>query len=378
MAEVSQNSLELFQLIRDKGPITKIELGTQSTLSHPTVLKHLRKLVAMGLVIPGEPVPSGPNGGRHAEPYLVDPNGRVALGMDITATEIRTALVNLDGEVVATSHLGVPFERSDAYFSVAAAEAQKLLDAYPLDDGKLLGAGIAVPGLVDPQKGLVIHGLVIDNAGLSVDELQRYFPFPIWLIHDAVAVGLAEFERQRSLDQAFYLGLSRSVAGVLLLGEKLHQGSAGFAGEIGHVRIHDDGKRCYCGQYGCADPYLNSSVLSKEASGRIPDFFAAVNANVEVAKGVLAGYLEDLAIAIHNVRTITGAPIILGGDVGPYLPPYMDTLCALVDELSFKEDDFAKNYLSTGSRTLFPVATGAAVFITEEFNRSLSLPPKQG
>ena len=62
------------------------------------------------------------------------------------------------------------------------------------------------------------------------------------------------------------LTLGTGIGGGLVIDGKLHLGATGTAGEIGHQTVHDGGRRCGCGNLGCAEPYAQAGAMM--ATGR--------------------------------------------------------------------------------------------------------------
>jgi predicted NBD/HSP70 family sugar kinase len=98
-------------------------------------------------------------------------------------------------------------------------------------------------------------------------------------------------------------------------------GSAGWAGEVGHVCVDPDGPACRCGSTGCLERYagrhalLGAAGLSHDAS---PDDLAARVADGEPATvDALARAGRALAVALASVLNVLDLPaVVLGGHLG--------------------------------------------------------------
>jgi glucokinase len=55
--------------------------------------------------------------------------------------------------------------------------------------------------------------------------------------------------------------LGTGVGGGILLDGKLHRGSSGFAGEIGHMVLQIDGPPCSCGSRGCLETLVGAGAI---------------------------------------------------------------------------------------------------------------------
>lgn len=360
----------IYDFIREQGMATKNELAAALDLSLPTVTKYLTHFIDDGIIEQGPKMSSGSQGGRSPIAYTCLPNGRYAVGVDITRDLVTCLVVNLEREVVAERQQQRAFELTDDYFAAVAADVEAIIAESQVDRNRVLGVGIAVPGLISEVAGTVTYGRVLFNEGLSAADFGRHLNLPVRLVHDSDAAGLAEFWTDSGQVNAFYVSLSRSVGGSVLIRDEIYRGDGEFAGEIGHLLLHEGGGRCYCGQDGCVDVYCNARVLTSLSQGSIDGFFALLDAGEPKAVATWERYTHDLARVIHNLRVLFGCTIILGGDVGARIRGHMDGLCAEVDRLSFLASA-ARTFVVPCDYTRHPVATGAALYFVGDFRQSL-------
>lgn len=360
----------IYDFVREQGQATKNEIAAALELSLPTVSKYLAHLSESGLLAPGSKMSSGSKGGRSPIAYMCVPDGRLAIGVDLTRDRVTCLVVDLEREVLFRREARRTFERTDFYFRFVGHEVDRLVTESGIDRSRVLGVGVAVPGLISEATGRVTYGRVVDNYGMTAAEIGRHIPFRARLVHDSDAAGLAEFWPDRGLDNAFYISLSSSIGGSVLVNGEIYRGDGEFAGELGHLVIHPDGLGCYCGQNGCLDPYCNASVLSRHAGGSLEQFFERLAAGERAMADVWNRYSSDLARAITGIRALFGCTVILGGDVGARMSEHLDALRAKVDRLSFLSGH-AETFLVPCSYTTHPVATGAALYLVDEFRQSL-------
>lgn len=366
----------VYDYIHGQGMATKQDIASALSLSLPTVNKYVSYFLRSGFIEKKAKLASGENGGRHPVAYACVAGARFAVGVDINAARVSSLLISLDREVIHRRRTVRPFERSESYLRFLGKEVEQLVGGAELDRSAILGVGIAVPGLVD-QSGKVFYGKVIDVLGMSAADIGRYIDFPCHLMHDSNAAGLAEFWGIGATTNAFYLGLGNSVGGSVLLRGEIFNGDGVFSGEIGHLQAHPGGRACYCGQRGCLDPYCNATVLANAGDGTVEGFFGLLDAGDLGAAAVWESYSDTLAGALHDIRTLFGCRIILGGDVGVHLVDRLAPLMAKVDALSFREDPSA-GYLLTCRHRTDAIATGAALHFVDAFRHDPgSTPPRR-
>lgn len=363
----------VYDYIRESGPVTKNSIAIALTLSLPTVNKYIAHFIEAGLVAPGKKVPAGSQGGRSPISYRCLPDGRFAVGVDVTHDSVTCLIVNLERQVVHRHTAARVFERSEHYFAWVGSVVADAVSEAGIDPARILGVGVAVPGLISETTESVTYGRVLNNEGVSVSDFSAHLPYRTRLVHDSDAAGLAEFWPDDAYGSAFYVSLSRSVGGSILINGEIFRGDGEFAGEIGHVRIHTDGELCYCGQRGCMDAYCNAGVLARNADGTLEGFFARLATGDPELERVWDRYTDNLARSIHNIRVLFGCSVILGGDVGAHIGPQMPGLHAKVDRLSFLASN-STTFLYPCNYQDNPVATGAALYLVDEFRQELGPP----
>ncbi|HEY3868227.1 MAG TPA: ROK family protein [Actinocrinis sp.] len=108
---------------------------------------------------------------------------------------------------------------------------------------------------------------------LSTDpaaELGARLGVPVLVENDANlgALGEAGSGAGRGFSSVLYIKLGeRSVGAGLVLDGRLHRGSAGFAGELAHIHMDDDGPLCACGARGCLANRFKQPLLELMQSG---------------------------------------------------------------------------------------------------------------
>ena len=368
--DIKQNNRnKIYFYIRNSGLATRQDIAYDLQLSLPTVTQNLEYLVQQGLISSASKVVNKA-GGRNPIAYSPIADAKVAIGLDITRHHIKTIIVDLDGNVLKYNYKRQVYERTDEYLKLLGEEVETIIDSIQLDRKKILGVGIAVPGIVNHEEGYVVQGRVIDNTGMKCEEFSKYIPYPSTLIHDSYASGFSEIWMTPDIHNAFYISLCDSVGGSVLLNDKVYMGDGLYSSEIGHLNLIPNGRKCYCGQKGCLDAYCNAEILADYTDGDLKEFFSQLEQGDEKLQKVWDEYLDNLAVAINDIRMLFGCTVIVGGYVGAYMKEYMDILYEKVDSKSpFSES--SESYLIPCKNKIESVATGAALYFVEEFLKDI-------
>ena len=97
------------------------------------------------------------------------------------------------------------------------------------------------------------------------------------------------------------------------------------AGEFGHMVIHPEGRKCYCGKKGCVDAYCSALRLADMEDGILESSLFIWRKEAEEHKKVWEEYMENLALTVDNLRMIFDMDVVLGGYVGCYRYLYSGT-----------------------------------------------------
>ncbi len=369
--DIKQNNLKkIYLYIRKKSLATKQDISYDLQLSLPTVTKNLEYLAELGL-ISSDCKLDNKSGGRKPVAYSYVADAKVAIGLDITKNHIKSIIIDLDGNVIKYIYKRKVYRRDDEYLKLLGQSVETIIESAQLDRSKILGVGIAMPGLINQEKGYVVDGRVIDNTGMSCEDFSKYIPYPTKLIHDSNASGFSEIWMSSEIHNAFYISLCNSVGGSVLLNDNVYMGDGLFSGEIGHLNLIPGGEQCYCGQKGCFDAYCNAERLANYADCDLEMFFSRLGQGDEKLRKVWDEYLDYLAVAVSDIRMLFGCTVILGGYVGPHMKEYMDILHKKVDARS-PFGEASSSYLIPCKNKIESVATGVALYFVEEFFAKLS------
>lgn len=358
----------IYNYLRRADSATKQDIVYVLHLSLPTVTQNLQFLEERGLITASSPVKN--TGGRNAGSYKYVPRAKIAVGVDISRNHIRAAAVDLLGNVINVDKWHVRFSMDDSYFQKIGAIVEEIIKDSAVFDEQILGVGIAVPGLVSKDGSHVTYGLTMNFTGATLEEFTRYIPYKARLLHDAHAAGYGELRADDRADDAFYLNICNTIGGCVLINGQVYMGEKDKAGEIGHLTLHPNERRCYCGKTGCFEMFCNAEVLSIHTRGNLGLFFDGLEEHDTKLTAVWKDYVENLSLAIHNIRMLFDSPIIVGGYVGEYIEKYMDTLYENIDERDpFNEN--AADYVFPCKYKVEAIAAGAAMMYVDEFIESV-------
>ncbi len=220
------------------GSVTRSHLTRTTGLNRSTVGALVGELVERQLVIESGPEPTRTVG--RPSPVVRPHPDVVAFAVNPELDAITVGMVGLFGQVVARRRL--PLDRVVDAVTAARLAAELIADLRAAEPGRrVVGVGIAVPGLVRAGDGLVRWAPHLGWHDAPLAELMTASTTaPAFAGNDATLGAIAErtFGAARGVDDLVYLngGASGIGGGIIVAGRPL-TGVDGYAGEFGHLLV---------------------------------------------------------------------------------------------------------------------------------------------
>jgi predicted NBD/HSP70 family sugar kinase len=369
-----RNLSTVLRLVHENGAPSRAWLTRQTGLNRSTVAALVAELAERELVIESEPDLTK----RVGRPSLIiRPSERtVAIAVHPELDAVEVGVVALGGMVLQRQRLdtaGIPTV-AEAVELVASAVAG--IRAQLGDDHRIVGIGLAVPGLVRESDGMVS---VAPHLGWTDEPLAEMLAaatgFSVASANDANAGAIAErvFGAGRGVDELIYLnGGASGIGGGIVSGGELLRGASGFAGEIGHTMVNSSGVRCHCGSSGCLEtevsrgPLLAALGLTAHEAERLDDELAAAfvpggSPSAELVE-LVHRQLGYLGRALGNTANIFNPQlIVLGGFLGSLYsaaPEVLDAamrasaMAAVCESIEIRRAELGSGILMIGAAEL--------------------------
>ena len=300
-------------LYDDPLPVEAQEIADALFLDLSVVNESLSSLLKEGMIS------RGPD-----QAYVLEPMGRIAVGVSIREDGFRLLAVGMRGEELACQEFPEAFSHTQAYYETLSQCLELFLDEFGLDRKRLLGVGIALPGVIDQTAGKLIVAPALELWDVPLEEIYRHFSlYPVYIESSTSASGYAERWADPTRGNLVYLSLDRSVGGSLILEGRQYMGNHGRGGEFGHLRVVPDGRLCSCGRRGCLEAYCSTSRLSDDLGLTLDQFFEALQSGDEQAADLWTEYQSRLTDALANLRQCFDCDIVLGGALSRHLGVFL-------------------------------------------------------
>jgi N-acetylglucosamine repressor len=345
------NTRNIFKIIRSSTsePVFKAELARLTGLSIPTVMRITDELVGKRLV---RPVGKGESKGGKP-PQLLEFVGDAAyiIGLDIATDSIRVVCTNLGGESVYERKHGYDMsEDSSVVLGHMVSAIDGAISGCGSPKDAILGIGIAVPGILDLEKGLVIYSpdLGWENVEI-VNHIKDHFGMPVFMENDSQAKACGEIWYGLAKDERNFITINfgYGIGAAMVFDGKVYHGESGSAGELGHMILDRKGALCDCGNYGCTEALASGNSIAKMAKHRafggscrrllklagsieaINDeiVFQAASQGDEEAMDMIDECLEYLGFAIANLIMLLDPGLVI---IENYYAAYADRILSKI------------------------------------------------
>ncbi len=318
------------------------------------------------------------------------------IGFDLGGTKMLGAVLVEQGTIVARTKRGTKTGTNDEVLAQIISVLEEVIEQAKRETGggeRLTSMGIAVPGPIDVRRGVVLDTPNIGVRDFHLAELlQDRFGVSVLLENDVNAGLWGEYIAGAARGFSHVVGLfpGTGIGGGLVLDGRLYRGKQGAAGELGHMILQSDGRKCGCGGMGCFETLASKTAIARDLavlamSGSAPTIAAAGGTDVSriKSKHILKAYDADgkdvrdvvdqaadfLGIGMANIVNIFDpeAIIIGGGLVEKLGEPFLDrarevmkkrAMPRLVDGVRVLQAQLGDDAVVTGAADLADSAAG--------------------
>jgi glucokinase-like ROK family protein len=380
------NKDAVLELVRQAGPMSRADLARHTLLSPSTISAITLELIEAQWV--RETGAGLSRGGRR--PVLLEFNREAALvvGVEMGVTHLTILVTNLAPDILVRYE--VPFNvavHPEVGIERLIEGIRAALGQLRINNGgspRVASIGIGVPGPVDVAQGALVAPPLIpqwDGFPLS-DELNERLGLQVLIDNDATLGVLGEytFGAGQDVDALAYVKLGTGIGCGLICNGELYRGARGYAGEIGHLMVAQNGPPCRCGSYGCLEAMAGGEAVAQQAKLALKAGHRSILSNIadpdtitarEVAAAAAAGdalgrqilntagrllgiALADLVNLLNPGRIVIGGGLVQAGE--PLLAPLRDTVRAQAMRASGRATDIVPAALGGDSIALGAVA----------------------
>ncbi len=246
------------------GAVTRTELANLTGLTGASISRITRDLIAEGLLLEAGTLSNQEGPGRRFVKLEINPHGGYVIGFGINAFEQVVRLTDLHNQEIATRNL--PLESlsdPDHVLDVAAQQVHELIKAAKIKRSRVLGAGVAIAGSVDVQKGILLKAPTLGWQDVPIaEQLDKKLKMPVRLENLPNALNLAEvrFGKAQGNSNTVLVNATLRLGVSMMLEQQLVRGGGGFTGMLGNIRTPS-----YSNQAGSDEQFQLDDISSGHA-----------------------------------------------------------------------------------------------------------------
>ena len=298
--------------------------------------------------------------------------------VDIGGSKLICGILLRDGTLVQSHRTTYPSGYSvDDLFALIENEF------YSLGADRSCGVCAAtVPGLCDTTTGEWLYSPFSGFSNIPITKrLTEITGLPAYADNDVNICALAEryFGACRECNDFLWITVSNGIGGGLFLNGDLYRGDHLTAGEIGHVIVEENGRRCGCGKQGCLEAMASGASLSaiyedtyhKKIETKEIAALAAQGDHDAIALLRQAGFYIGKAAA-HAINLLGLNTVVLGGGMSESFSLLQDGIQNAFDRYVFRQANPTVVAIPSPLGSYAALTGCAALVLDEEKRRALS------
>src|SRR5689334_14259617 len=189
-------------------------------------------------------------------------------GFDVGGTKIEMYVVDGKGGLLVQKNLPTPAKPSDEMVEFVVKLLQDAAKELKCNVRDIAAVGLGVPGQVEDGVVKISVNLKLTDERLE-EKLTEALGIPCAVENDvrtAVMGVWRYFQEREPIQSMAFLGIGTGIGAGVVLDGKLHRGSSGVAGEVGHIPLDLNGPECVCGMRGCLEVFASGPAIARQAT----------------------------------------------------------------------------------------------------------------
>lgn len=354
------NIVEILNLLFNKPNISRIDISKLINLNKASVSEIISLLVESEIVSEIGTGNGSSSGGR--KPILLKLNEKagLSLGIDLGTNYVGYLLTDLNKNIIAYEHYETVVNRDNVVNLVVniISSLENYIGEYKYG---LIGVSLAIHGRVYNDSIKFTPYYDLDKINLK-EELTKVLPnISFHLENESNLAAIGEFENSEEKPKnSIVINVHSGIGSGIIINEKLYTGFEGRSGEIGHMVLIPNGKKCPCGNKGCFEQYCSIPALLEEFNNisnlkvkTVKDLCELYNSNNKEAIDIVSNNIELMAIGITNIFNLFAPDnIFIHSELIDYIPEYLNLINDKINSIFSKDVTLLPNKLD-GKSNLF-------------------------
>lgn len=267
------NLSTVLRLIHAQPPISRAQLAVLTGLNKSTVSSLVDELISRGLI--HETGSNSVGTGRPATSLEINPQAGMIIGVELGVDFVSVAVTDFLGQILWQQKEDAdPTGGYEKTIDQTLKIVKEAMAANKSKGPRFLGLGLATPGTVDLDEGVLIFSPNLHWHNVPYRKIfSEHTKLNTFIENDANAAAIAEhlFGTTQQSHDFIFIFAGVGIGSGLFLDGQLYRGKNGYAGEIGHSPIMVEGEPtiCHCGNRGCWETYANQHSIIRRVQARL-------------------------------------------------------------------------------------------------------------
>lgn len=308
-APATEAERAILGLLLRRGPLTQTQISREIDRSQQTVSRLLTRLVSRGVLRQGERVSSGKRGQLSVNVGIV-PDYAYSFGVAVLWDAVAVTLMDFSGRLIDRRLTTMSSMTHESVINSVRAMISDLTARWSIDERRIFGAGVGVPGTFMRESGQLNTPLILEEwANINLPAtLTEALQLPVWVENDgnAAAIGESLFGVGRWASDFVYLYIATGLGGGVIHNGELVRGAFGNAGEVAQLlpptiypHPNLDLLRKLIGKNGVQIDTVSELVMNFDPSWPgVDEWLARVRESVSLIASAAAALLDPDSIVI--------------------------------------------------------------------------------
>ncbi len=259
-----KNIFKILKIVSEEKKVARKDLAKMIEITPAGVTKITKKLIDRGYLIETDKGDS--IGGRPPIMLELNPEKGYIAGICYGPKKITGVLMNLHWEVLWRECKKIRSKNKESILEESFEVIDSVLSK--AEGTKIMGIGVALNGLVDSEEGISLFSPHYRWRDVPLKRyLEERYNLPVFIDNDVRMMAVAEMEYGAAQGNPSFvmLNIGEGIGAGIVINNRVFQGGSYSAGEVGHLRVNENGKRfCSCGKKGCLEAEVSTeNILNK-------------------------------------------------------------------------------------------------------------------
>jgi len=342
------NTMLVFNLIRDHMPISRIELAKRSPFSVSTISSLVDDLLQSHWVVETETVQTSARGRRSTLLEVNTQRGYVA-----TVELLRRGYICTLYDICLKKVAGTRVRDTNYDSSTITNTIRSLMKESHIPSPMLIGIHLVYPGIVDPVSGelgpsVAFTDTDIPDRHMLIRLKKEFREAHVMISTNGTIIAFEEFMQTKDLPQLPLLSMNvdEAIFGGIVVSDHDSNMLFCYPVEVGHMVVDFRGQVCSCGNRGCLETLCRTPTLFQHLNERAgmgleysQEFGSDLNtANMSViaaelktgnpaVQEVMREYARIFCTAVGSTVNLLGVRSVhVGGDIALLGEPFLQML----------------------------------------------------